>query len=199
MRAAEADILILPGYSGGTPAHWYSRWATRLSTARRIEQSEWHKPRRDDWAATIVEATRRGDRPIVCIAHSLGVVALLHAAPQMSDAVAGAFLVAPPSDAALRELAAGRDPESAERAALPDGRRIDPAFFPIPRARLPFPSVLVGGEGDPYAEAGFASGLAQDIGARFIHAGVSGHINPDSGHGPWPEGSLAFAHFMAKL
>jgi predicted alpha/beta hydrolase family esterase len=34
---------------------------------------------------------------------------------------------------------------------------------------------------------------------RFIDAGAAGHINVDSGHGPWPEGSLAFANFMAKL
>ena len=58
---------------------------------------------------------------------------------------------------------------------------------------------MVGSSDDPYADLLFARNLAQDIGAQFIDAGASGHINVDSGHGPWPEGSLAFANFMTKL
>ncbi|GLI91165.1 RBBP9/YdeN family alpha/beta hydrolase [Methylocystis echinoides] len=198
MRAADADILIVPGYSGGTPAHWYSRWLTKLSTAKRVEQKDWLTPRRDDWVETIVSASTRGHRPVIFVAHSLGCIALLHAAPRLGSAVAGAFLVAPPGEAALRDLIEGRDPET-PGASLSEGRHIDAAFLPIPRAPLPFPSVMVGGSDDPYAEATFTPRLAEDVGARFIDAGAAGHINPDSGHGPWPEGSLAFAHFMAKL
>ena len=33
-----------------------------------------------------------------------------------------------------------------------------------------------------------AKALARSIGSRFINAGSAGHINVDSGHGPWPEG-----------
>lgn len=58
---------------------------------------------------------------------------------------------------------------------------------------------MVGSSDDPYADLLFARHLAQDVGAEFIDAGAAGHINVDSGHGPWPEGSLAFANFMAKL
>jgi predicted alpha/beta hydrolase family esterase len=76
---------------------------------------------------------------------------------------------------------------------------IDPAFLPVPRDRLAFPTIVVGANDDPYADLLFAPDLARDIGARFIDAGAAGHINVDSGHGPWPEGSLAFAHFLAGL
>jgi hypothetical protein len=41
--------------------------------------------------------------------------------------------------------------------------------------------------------------LAADLGAQFLDAGAAGHINVASGHGPWPEGSMAFANFIAKL
>ncbi len=33
----------------------------------------------------------------------------------------------------------------------------------------------------------------------FADAGEAGHINAESGHGPWPEGSMTFAHFMTRL
>lgn len=36
-------------------------------------------------------------------------------------------------------------------------------------------------------------------GALLLDAGEAGHINVESGYGPWPEGTLAFAHFIAKL
>ncbi len=182
MRAADADILIIPGLSNSGPDHWQSRWQQRLSTARRVMQQDWDAPKRDAWVETIAREVAAAKRPVVCVAHSLGVVALLHAAQQAGDKIAGAFLVAPPSEAVTRELPA-----------------VDSAFVPYPRRRLPFPAVLIGGGDDPYAEPGFAKQLAADIGARFVDAGAVGHINVDSGHGPWPEGSMSFAHFIAKL
>ncbi|MFW8585524.1 alpha/beta hydrolase [Rhizobium beringeri] len=32
-----------------------------------------------------------------------------------------------------------------------------------------------------------------------VDAGESGHINADSGHGPWPEGTMVFAQFLGRL
>jgi hypothetical protein len=32
--------------------------------------------------------------------------------------------------------------------------------------------------------------LAVHWGSRFINAGALGHINLDSGHGPWPQGEI---------
>ncbi len=182
MRAAEADILILPGYLGSGPDHWQSRWERKLSTARRVEQRDWERPNREEWVETVTREVLAATRPAVLVAHSLGVVAALHAAQQSGDKVAGAFLVAPPSEAVIREMPA-----------------VDSAFLPIPRGRLAFPAIMVGSSNDPYADASFTRRLAEDIGAHFIDAGAAGHINVDSGHGPWPEGSFAFARFMAKL
>jgi len=181
MRAADADIVIHPGLAGGSQDHWYSRWEQKLSTARRVTQRDWSASSRPDWVETLVGAVAVSERPVVLIAHSLGVITALHAAPRIGDKIAGAFLVAPPSDSVMLELP------------------IDPAFAPAPRRPLPFPAVLVGSSDDPYADLLFPRDLAGDIGARFVDAGAAGHINNDSGHGPWPEGLLQFAHFIAKL
>jgi serine hydrolase len=182
MRAAEADILIIPGYLGSGPEHWQSRWEKKLSTARRVMQRDWERPNRAEWEETIRREIRACGRPAVLVAHSLGVIAALHAAQHERKKIAGAFLVAPPSEQVIRELPS-----------------VDAGFLPVPRSPLPFPTVMVGGDNDPYADRLFARRLAEDIGARFIDAGPAGHINVDSGHGPWPEGSLAFAHFIADL
>ncbi|WP_424360599.1 RBBP9/YdeN family alpha/beta hydrolase [Methylocystis parvus] len=182
MRAAEADILVIPGYLSSGPDHWQSRWEKKLSTARRVAQRDWENPKRDEWVEAIAHEVGAATKPVVLVAHSLGVIAALHAAQQSGEKIAGAFLVAPPSEEVIREMPA-----------------VDSAFLPVPRARLPFPAIIVGSSDDPYADLLFPRRLAEDVGAHFIDAGAAGHINVDSGHGPWPEGSLAFAHFVAKL
>ena len=30
-------------------------------------------------------------------------------------------------------------------------------------------------------------------------AGEAGHLNEESGHGPWPEGTMVFAKFISEL
>jgi predicted alpha/beta hydrolase family esterase len=45
MKAADADILIVPGVNGSGPDHWQTRWERKLSTARRVEQADWDSPR----------------------------------------------------------------------------------------------------------------------------------------------------------
>ena len=96
MKTSDADILIVPGWLNSGPDHWQSRWERNLTTARRIDQDDWHAPDRDAWVANIVAAVSEASRPVVLVAHSLGVIAIAHAAPKLvSGSVVGAFLVAP--------------------------------------------------------------------------------------------------------
>ena len=44
-----------------------------------------------------------------------------------------------------------------------------------------------------------AEDIASAWGSLFIDAGEAGHLNAESGHGPWPEGSMTFAQFMTRL
>jgi predicted alpha/beta hydrolase family esterase len=183
MRTSDCDILIIPGYDNSGPEHWQSRWERQLSTARRVQQESWDGSSKDDWVARIVRDVEEASQKVVLVAHSLGVIAAVHAAPLLPEGkVLGAFLVGAP------------DIES------PDfSLRIDPAFAPVPRAPLPFPSVLVASRTDPFSTYEHVEDLAYAWGSAIVDAGDAGHMNTESGHGPWPEGLMRFAGFLKKL
>ena len=182
MRVSEADILIVPGYKGADEHHWQTRWEQKLSTARRVHQLEWSKPVREDWIKTVADAVNAAERPPMIVAHSLGVTSVVQAIPQFRKKVAGAFFVAPPDV---------------------ENETIQPkhlmSFGPYPRDPLPFPSVVVASRNDPYSSFEAAEEAAGAWGSLFIDAGESGHLNGDSGHGPWPEGLLTFGKFLSRL
>ncbi|MCC0016917.1 MAG: serine hydrolase family protein [Rhodobiaceae bacterium] len=183
MKAREADLLVLPGLGGGTDNHWYRRWASRIATATVVEQDEWWKPEPEAWTARIVEHVERAGRPVVFIAHSLGTMALAHAAPHLPEGdIRGAFIVAPPDLETRLSM-------------VSDAR----AFVPVPRDPLPFPSLLIASKTDPYASLEAAADLANAWGSLLVEAGDAGHINADSGHGPWPEGLMTFTAFLGRL
>jgi predicted alpha/beta hydrolase family esterase len=182
MKASDADILIIPGYTNSGPDHWQSRWEAKLSTARRVEQAEWSKPVRDDWADRIAEEVNASSRPVVLVAHSLGVPSVLHAIPKFRKPVAGAFLVAPPDVA---------NPDIRPKHLM--------TFGPYPRDPLPFPAITVASRNDPFGTYEHADDIAASWGSLLVDAGESGHINADSGHGPWPEGTMVFAQFLSRL
>ncbi|QNQ62341.1 serine hydrolase family protein [Brucella sp. 6810] len=182
MKVKDADILIIPGYTNSGPDHWQTRWESKLSTARRVQQAEWSKPVREDWIGEVVKAANAAARPIVLVAHSLGVATAVHAIPHIQHKVAGAFFVAPPDVS---------------------NEKIRPkhlmTFGPYPRERLPFPTITVVSRNDPFSSFEAAESVVKDWGALLIDAGEAGHINAESGHGPWPEGSMVFAEFMTQL
>jgi predicted alpha/beta hydrolase family esterase len=182
MKVKDADILIVPGYTNSGPEHWQSRWQAKLSTARRVEQAEWSKPVREDWTAAMAGAVNDAERPVVIVAHSLGVPTAIQAIPQFRKPIAGAFLVAPPDVA---------NPKIRPKHLM--------TFGPYPRDPLPFPSVTIGSRNDTYCSFDVAEDIAAAWGSLFIDAGEAGHINADSGFGPWPEGSMAFAKFLTGL
>ncbi len=184
MRSRDTDLLIIPGLGGSGPDHWQTRWAAKLPNAHRIEQEDWDHPVAAAWEERIVVAVEACERPVVAIAHSLGVVALVHAAPRIAATgkVAGAFMVAPPSETTLIGI-----------------EEIDPAFRPFPTDPLPFRSLLVGSHDDPYCGIEETATLSAVWGSVFIDAGQAGHVNPESGHVPWPEGLMTFAGFLSRL
>jgi len=182
MKVKDADILIIPGYTNSGPDHWQTRWQGRLSTARRVEQAEWSKPVRDDWVANVVRAIDEATRPVVLVAHSLGVPTAVHAVRAATRPVAGGFFVAPP--------------DVANPAIRPKHLM---TFGPYPREPLPFPSLTIASRSDPFCAFDVAEDIAGAWGSLFIDAGEAGHLNAESGHGPWPEGSMTFANFLTRL
>lgn len=187
MKASEADILIIPGYGNSGPDHWQTRWQSKLSSARRVEQTSWHAPTRQEWVQSIGKAIALADKPVVLVAHSLGIGAALHALADCKHKVAGAFFVAPPDLLQPGQLPPGLNPEQLG------------AFGPYPRDPLPFPSITVASRDDPYGTYDHAGDIANAWGSLLVDAGNSGHINVSSGHGPWPEGTMVFAQFLSRL
>ena len=152
----------------------------KLSTARSIEVD----PGVDDheaWVSAIARSASSARRPVVFIAHSVGALAVAHAASRLLAVdLRGAFLVAPPSDAALRTLVARPWPAT-------------------PREKLPWPSVLIASRIDPLASLEHSRELAAGWGSAFVDAGEAGRIDAESGHGPWPDGLLRLAGFLKTL
>lgn len=182
MKVSDAEILIIPGYTNSGPEHWQSRWEAKLSSARRVEQAEWSKPVREDWVARIAEEVNAAKRPVVLVAHSLGIPSVVHAVPLFQKKVAGAFFVAPPEV---------------------DNPAIRPrhlmSFGPYPREPLPFPTMIVASRNDPFGSYEHADEIANAWGSLVVDAGESGHINAEAGFGPWPEGTMVFAQFLSRL
>ncbi|WP_334149049.1 RBBP9/YdeN family alpha/beta hydrolase [Hyphomicrobium sp.] len=191
MRTSEVDILIVPGWSSSGPDHWQSRWERTLKTARRVEQENWIAPEREAWVGRIIESAVESTRPVVLVAHSLGVAAVAHLARRIPKGfLSGAFLVAP------------ADVDNAADWPETQGLKLDgdgSGFAPLPLDALPFPSILVASSTDPYCRIERAAALAEAWGSTLVEAGDAGHINSASGHGPWPEGVLRFGSFLKGL
>lgn len=183
MRTRDVDILIVPGWTNAGPDHWQSRWERNLPTARRVEQADWETPRRVDWVARIIAAVEASTRPAVLVAHSCGANAVAFAAPTLPKGrVAGAFLVAP-ADFDDSDHWLGREG----------------GFAPMPLDPLPFPTRVIASSNDPYCSVERARAFAAAWGANMSVSANCGHLNTESGHGPWPEGLLTFGLFLKSL
>lgn len=182
MKVADTDILIVPGFKNSGPEHWQSRWQEKLSTARRVEQAEWTKPVLEDWTEKLVETVNAAQKPVVIVAHSLGVATFVQAAHRFERPVAGAFLVAPPEVA---------NPDIRPRHLM--------SFGPYRDEPLPCASIVIASRNDPFGSFEHAGDRANAWGSLFIDAGQAGHIDSSSGHGPWPEGTMVFARFLSRL
>jgi predicted alpha/beta hydrolase family esterase len=183
MKTSDLDILFVPGLGGSGAEHWQTRWQGRLSTGRRVEQADWDAPVVAEWAERLVETVAAASRPVVLVAHSLGVATVAHAANRLpAGIVRGGFLVALPD---------------VEDPAIEPARLR--AFGPLPRDPLPFPSLLVASRNDPYCRYDRAEDISYAWGSALVDAGEAGHVNTEAGFGPWPEGLMRLAGFLKRL
>ncbi len=168
---AACRVLLLPGWLDSGPTHWQSRWE-QAHGHRRVTQSDWVWPKRGDWMARLEEVLLESPTPAVLVAHSLGchLVAAWAGHSQHTARVRGALLVALPD---------------LERADLPPNLQ---PWRPTLRQRLPFATVAVVSQDDPYSAPERAATLASQWGAELVNVGPAGHINGDAGLGDWPDG-----------
>jgi uncharacterized protein len=184
MQRGPFGYLIVPGWHGSPENHWQSHWQRTLPDSQRIEQADWERPQREDWVTELDRGVAAAPHPVMIIAHSLGCPTVAHwaaqASPEELRRVRGALLVAP---------------ADAERSGCPEPLR---NFAPLPMARLPFPSVLVGSDNDSAASAERAQALGNAWGSEVTILRGAGHLNVDSGHHYWEEG-LAFLRRLEVL
>jgi uncharacterized protein len=172
------QILIIPGLGGSGPHHWQTCLERSFPGTSRVHQSDWDRPDRGAWverAAAAIEAAPGA----VLVAHSLGCALVAHLAAERADLTIEAALLVAPADV-----------ESADTAEHVRG------FAPLPRGRLPFRSVVVASTNDPFISITRARELANAWGADFFDTGPLGHINVDSGLGPWPAGERILRRLM---
>lgn len=178
MRASDFDLLFVPGPSGDSEEDWSGRWRAKLSTARLIHPAD--SLSLTGWIVAIAGAARAAERPILFVGHGLGAVMIARASETLGGLdVRGAFLVAPMDDDGLARLA-----------------RED---WKPARTRLPWPAVVIASRNDPEGAYDAVAARAFDWGAELIDAGFAGSLNAASGYGPWPEGLMRLAGFMAKI
>ncbi len=71
-------------------------------------------------------------------------------------------------------------------------------FGPPAANPLPFPAVLAASSTGPWAAIGWSRRLAEQWGARFVDLGDAGHVNPEAGFGPWPQGEALLRDLLAE-
>ena len=169
-------LLIVPGWRDSAPGHWQSLWAESLPGALRTVQDDWETPKREAWVGALAQQVLAAPGPVVIAAHSLGCITTVHLPPDAAARIQGALLVAP------------ADPE--RRGALAD-------FAPVPYQRLPYRNILVASTNDPYCPVRTAGAYARAWGSEFVRLNEAGHINLESGHGPWPLGLALLQSLLA--
>ena len=183
LKMPQSTVLLLPGWQNSGPDHWQSRWES-LYGYTRVEQHDWVRPLRGDWISRLEDVilSQPPESSITLVAHSLGCI-LVAAWSQVSrntHRVQAALLVAP------------GDPERDEL------RPVLPSWSPVAQQRLPFRSMVLGSQDDPYCHIERSRLWAGDWGSEFLDCGRRGYINAESGLGDWPEGHQMLLNLKQK-
>jgi len=180
--------LIVPGFHGSGPAHWQTWFEAQVPGARRVSGIDWEQPVLPHWAQAVRDGIDDAPGPVWLVAHSFGCLAAVLAASSRRERVAGLLLVAP------------ADPERFNPRGLRDAStspELPSLAGWIPRGPFDVPSLVVASTNDPWVHLSSAAYWAQCWGSQLENIGAAGHINVDSGHGPWPRGLALFKALQA--
>lgn len=185
-------ILIIPGLRDHVEEHWQTLLAKELNaqgktcvTVPPLEQDKLSCQARLD---AIDRALESIDGPVLIVAHSAGCMMVAHWALRRSRPILAAMLAAP------------ADVETQMPAGYPNKEVLAAnGWTPIPRQRLPFPTLLAASSNDPLTQFERAQGFALDWGSELVELGPQGHLNPASGHGPWPQAQELIARLLEQV
>lgn len=179
MRDSAPTILIVPGLRDHVPEHWQTLLQSDLE---RDGASVACIPRRQNeklscplWIAAIEQSLASIAGPVILVAHSGGVIMIVHWALQHRRPIHGALLATP------------ADIETPLPPGYPttDDLRSN-GWLPIPLVPLPFRSIVAASSNDPLARRDRVAKFAQAWGSELVELGEVGHLNPAAGYGPWP-------------
>lgn len=161
-------FLILHGWQGSGPGHWQTWLAERLrGGGGEVAYPLLPDPDRPDLDAWLValEPLRAPGQVVVC--HSLACCLWLHHRARGGPSAERVLLVAPPWP----------DPMPPEIA----------GFFPVPLdPSLAAGTRIAASDDDPYCPRGAAAAFGTPLGARVDLLRGAGHVNAETGFGPWP-------------
>ena len=140
------------------------------------------RPLRGDWLARLDDVLSDLIGPVFLVAHSLGCIQVAAWAQVSAQChkVKGAMLVAP---------------GDLEASQLQD---VFSSWRPIALTALPFQSILIGSENDPYCTVARAEQFAKAWGSHYLNLGECGQLNAESNLGDWPEGHALLNELMKE-
>ncbi|WPN45179.1 MULTISPECIES: RBBP9/YdeN family alpha/beta hydrolase [unclassified Pseudomonas] len=173
---SDTTILIVPGLRDHVPEHWQTLLQARLDKVRSVPPLEENKLS----LAARVEAIQRELEticgPVILVAHSAGVLMVVHWAARHDRPIKGALLAAPP------------DLEASWPAGYPSPESLRAnGWNPLPTAPLPFPSIVAASTNDHLASLASVTRMAGQWGSQLVNLGAVGHLNPAAGYGEWPQ------------
>ena len=161
---ARPRLVIVPGLHGSGAEHWQSWLQHQVADSVRVVQDDWSAPDLERWSDRVADTlAAQGPGPHVVVAHSFGCLAAVRAAARH-----------PSLDIAQVLLVAPAEPNRFDAAAT------------LPQSRLATRSCVVASDNDPWMSATQAHAWASRWGSDWINLGNAGHINADSGYGPFP-------------
>ena len=183
--------LVIPGLRDHVATHWQTLLAAELPQARIVAPLERDKLSCAARVAAINEALNAIAGPVVLVAHSAGCMMVAHwaqqAAPEILQRIQAALLVAPADlETPMPEGYPGVDLLARN------------GWLPLPRTRLPFPSLVAASSNDPLAALARTRAFASDWGGALVELGPLGHVNPASGHGHWPRAHELLQQLLAS-
>ena len=186
--AAQPTVLIVPGLRDHIADHWQTHLANGLPKVACVPRMRNERDKLDcaAWVSMLDRSLASIAGPVILVAHSGGVVMVAHWAARHRRPIQAALLATPPDFDA--PLPAGYPSIEVLR---------ENGWLPVPRARLPFPSIVAASENDPLCTLERAHEQARDWGSAVVNVGRVGHLNPSAGYGPWPRAHELIADLAA--
>jgi predicted alpha/beta hydrolase family esterase len=180
-RAADAvnrsRLVIVPGLHGSGAQHWQSWLEDEIAGSARVVQDDWGTPDLERWSERVAATLAAlGPGPHAVVAHSFGCLATVRAARRDPSLGIGRMLLVAPAEPTRFDVA-----------------------HALPQTRLAIPSCVVASDNDPWMSATQAHAWALRWGSDWINLGNAGHINVDSGYGPFPLTREWAAATLARL